>query len=583
MPTPVSSQCGTPKFNGNINASPMVASNTKVSDDIIRRTAADDILVVEKTNDIVSHINLDDRTDSGSVKSSGFDRNSLSRVSDLDLADSDAKNFKSNSDSLSHFQDGFHNKRTNDVVSSNNSSLDDSGKTGSELEDSLSNLEVNGYPEPLSLILDDPNSITDIQQNLDDDFYDYDQFKDPLENDSPAKNKINIGTPPEVQKICLEPPLQNAGFSESNVTSTNDMCNGLSSSEENQVKIDFEKLDSKNIIDPITPESSNYSIDEKGSKSDEHEVFDNYQFGTLLRESIINEINFDDINSECKSTNNFANFSLSFDDDDLNPEKSLHDSKFTSNSSDVNRDNDCFETPKSDFILGNEFQQSNEDLSNSKTADFIQNNYTSSINANELESHDLENNVKYSDTSSGDKNCDLSNLQNQQNYFEDSEFQSSYDDKDFNNENNLESNEVCEESRFSTNNYVSDFEKSLPDSKDLSDDEFYEIKQFASDVCESLDKSTLHDFSSSFIDNQNFNEDKQVDSFQTVPDEDDDFGDFADFSNSQAANVPSNDEHLDIHVEDDFGDFESSAPVVETPKISLKESICQIENKNVSK
>ncbi|KOC67933.1 Aftiphilin [Habropoda laboriosa] len=70
--------------------------------------------------------------------------------------------------------------------------------------------------------------------------------------------------------------------------------------------------------------------------------------------------------------------------------------------------------------------------------------------------------------------------------------------------------------------------------------------------------------------------------------QDDDFGDFTNFSEQtqfvkpDETNVPDKDNDVDDF--GDFNDFESASeqPVVEQPQINLKESICQIENKNAA-
>ncbi|XP_003426451.1 aftiphilin isoform X2 [Nasonia vitripennis] len=613
MQTPTPSLCGTPKVNGVASASPTVVTPPKPAD-VIQRTAAEDILIVEKTNDIVSRIDLDDRTDSGSVKNSGFDCNSLSRISDVDLPDSDdVKNLKSNSDSLNHIQDGFDEKSTviNDVVSSNNSSLDDSGKTNSELEDSLSNLEVNDDPEPLSLILDDPNSISDVQQNLDDDFYDYEHFKDPLEQDSPARNKPPIVLTLELQEHFQETKVQNEIFATHDVSSI-DKCND--SNESPSVKNDAqEKLcidsDLSNHIshDLENPlEFSTFSQEEKQVMDGECEMVTNYQFGGLLRESVINEINFDDVNSQCKTTN-FANFSLSFDDEPVH-EKSNLDCKFVNNTLDVNTDNDCPTNIKSDYILDNHkddsFQQSKDDFGELKTADIIQEDYQSSTDAKEIEYAiggeigNLEIAVKDSYSSSNEIDCDFSDFQQPQTFYEEPIFQNGYTD---NNSDSPNLNQKSDKSAYSTNNYVDEFQSSLPNFENVSaNDEFYEVEKFPSDTCATFENVTDGiDDSFAQCQTKNLNEEGKCETFQSAPnedDDDDDFGDFADFSSapvekihtdinsSQAIEKPEaqtfNDDAVDDF--DDFADFESSTPVVERPIVSLKESMCRIENKNAA-
>ncbi|XP_014473271.1 PREDICTED: uncharacterized protein LOC106743680 isoform X2 [Dinoponera quadriceps] len=70
-----------------------------------------------------------------------------------------------------------------------------------------------------------------------------------------------------------------------------------------------------------------------------------------------------------------------------------------------------------------------------------------------------------------------------------------------------------------------------------------------------------------------------------VSSEDDDFGDFANFSSCATAEW-KHDDHAEVRPDDDdfgdFNDFETSVGVVETQQFSLKESICRIENKNAA-
>ncbi|XP_015585320.1 aftiphilin isoform X2 [Cephus cinctus] len=190
--TPTPLHTVSPKVNGVTEHSSATETPTK-SELIIKSSFEEDILIVEKTEDRVSCIKLNNRTDSGSVNNNNQKEADSVKNSELEVLENDGlTNVKSNSNSSNHIsiqddldKSGFVNT---DVVSSNNSSLADSTKTGSEQEDSLHNLEVNEDPEPLSLVLDDPSSIPETQENLDDDFYDYQNFKDTIKCDTPPCN-----------------------------------------------------------------------------------------------------------------------------------------------------------------------------------------------------------------------------------------------------------------------------------------------------------------------------------------------------------------------------------------------------------
>lgn len=74
--------------------------------------------------------------------------------------------------------------------------------------------------------------------------------------------------------------------------------------------------------------------------------------------------------------------------------------------------------------------------------------------------------------------------------------------------------------------------------------------------------------------------------FENADNKDDDFGDFTNFSSTTVEWKSDDAKELKVpEDDDDFGDFsnfETSTDVVETQQFSLKESICRIENKNVS-
>ncbi|XP_014205827.1 aftiphilin isoform X2 [Copidosoma floridanum] len=584
MLTPTPSECGTPNVNGVSSSSPVQVTLAKTKD-VIRKTMVDDILTVEKLNNIVSHINLDDRTDSGSIKSSGFDRDSLSRNSDIDLPDSEnVKNVKSNSDSFSNLQDGFEEKSTNnnDVVSSNNSSLDDSGKTGSELEDSLSNLEINDDPEPLSLILDDPKSISDIQQTLENDFYDYEYYKD-----SSARTRTDVDLTLDLEKIPRELKVQNDVFTkdlspidESNKNNDNSLFVGdkeetmyADSSIQRHILHNYQEKKSEILEFPIKETKIN---------NNESGTFTNYQFGTLLRDTVINDINYgdDDGISESKKINNFDNFSLSVDD--VTEKESNLVCKFV--------DNNGFDNSDRKYMLDenlDSLQQSKDNFIDLKTADIVQEGSPNSPNANKTEysfSNEIgifENDVQENSfILSKEIDCDFSDFQ--KNVYQGAIFQNGITSSDDVSSTPKQNDEKLVHSV--NDDYDVDFQSSLPPyekvlcvneetSNDKVENTLSEGKSKKEEMSESIQSSSYNDI-------------------------DDDFADFADFASVPVEPVNKNVELDQLDVEElktcrnfddeavnefgDFADFESSVPVLDQPAISLKESICRIENKNAA-
>ncbi|XP_058808474.1 aftiphilin isoform X2 [Phymastichus coffea] len=591
VPTPTPSQCGTPKVNGITSTlSKLVICK---DDEIIRKETNDEILIVEKTNDTVSQINLEDRTDSDRSKNSDFD-NDLPCISSLDMLDSnDVKNLRSNSGSLSHRGDIQKRIINNDVVSSNNSSLDDSGKTGSELEDSLSNLEINDEPEPLSLVLDDPNSISDAQQNLEDDFYEYDDFKDPLEQNSPVRNKSIENQTIHINEHFQETKVQNDLFTKFDVSpieQSNDNSESSSSANDHmqtKTSTDSDTINNTNYDSENTLEISHFSLDknELRPREDEFQTFTSYQFEGLLRETAINEINYDgkDVNSKP------ANFSLSFDDSI--EEKSNLDCEFVNN---LDNSNNCIINENV-----NSYQKSKVNFADLKTADTVNDDYFQSTNAKNIQyaiynNDDVGTSENVTSISPREEiDCDFNDFQNQQTLHEEPVFQNGFDDYD-----SLKSNQINDKSGDHTNDSLNDFQSPLPNfDVDSVNKNIHEVMYNRSSTFAIPEKSIKVD--NEFMDYQAGKMDKseQSETFQSaMNDMDDDFGDFADFSSAPIENVHINidnsqnlakselnyinDDSMDDF--DDFADFESSAPVVDRLPVSLKESISQIENKNAA-
>ncbi|XP_011503891.1 PREDICTED: aftiphilin [Ceratosolen solmsi marchali] len=591
--TPISSLCGTPKVNGITNVSQMVASPN--INEIIERTTTDEILIVEKTND-VNYTNVNYRTNSDNVKNSDFDSNGLSCISSLVLPNhNEIKNFNSNSDSLNLFHDNYvKNIVNNNVISSNNSSLDDSGKTGSELEDSLCNVEGNDDPEPLSLILDDPSSVSDIHQNLENDFYDYEHFKDLLEPDSPIRNKPMISLTLNLQEQFQESKVQNEIFTKNNSCSGHKFndSNGflLFNTDSFQSKlgnksnfIDHSNLNHNKTLGPNF--SSNVQI-----KNDKYDVFTNYKFNDSPQQSII-EINCDDVNFECKSVISSANFNVSLTD--FSTEKLNIDYKLADNVFDFNRDNNCFENLKQDYVSNSKtdnFQQSKDNIPDIKTTDIID-DFPKSMNIKEM---DCASNYKNSspegniqDSLKKEINCDFFDLKQQEAFYKPM-FQNDFID---NHDNSLKSNNAIDKSVFTINNCISNFHSPLTNLENVSvNDELREVNEYMSDACDTVKKSIINGIENHIANYETKNLDtEQFETFLSISDNE--FGDFADFSSVSVKEYTNTNLNKNIQPSeictfdnksiDDFADFESSIPVIER-SVNIIESMFHIENKNAA-
>ncbi|KYM76222.1 Aftiphilin [Atta colombica] len=192
--TPVASQNVSPRLNG-INESPVLDNCPKINE--AKCDVIDDLLIVEKAGNNVSHIRLKDRTDNSNVLENNFEDASITKYSVLDSPRNGESRNVDISNSVDHVctQNVLVKKNfvDTDVISSNNSSLADSVKTVSEQEGSSNDLEANDEIEPVSLDLEDPTSTPDILQQLDDDFYNYEQFKDSSEwNDTVSDKKVDV-------------------------------------------------------------------------------------------------------------------------------------------------------------------------------------------------------------------------------------------------------------------------------------------------------------------------------------------------------------------------------------------------------
>jgi len=572
----------------------------------LKRGTIDDLLIVEKTEDNVSHIELKDRTDNSSVLENHFDNASITEHNVLDSSRNGESHNVETSNSIDHVCTqnvlAKENFVDTDVISSNNSSLADSVKTASEQEGSSSNgLEANDEVEPASLDLEDPTSTPDILQQLDDDFYNYEQFKDATEwndtdkdvtmtvlqtdylNDNKPNSDIEYHITNEVEKTytsysknvaCVDGTNDKAVFIHDERT----ISDFVTSPELNADSTDvFSQPDCEYSIQPKYIEMYNDVISNHETSSEKSKTLhDSFNFDFNFDDSIREESNLDctsdDVHFQEFSTkddantfpNNFydvKNITQSKESDYVAVEMQNQIVQKTSVNGtieeisvyvkDERNNEDMHEQP----ILENGFDT--HDVDDSDFTEFIEHKdfgdvseFTSDFNLvsgnNKCETVQIHD----SHTSSSDTSCvqKLSSIEGAS-----LPSNTSLDCL----KDNLTASEEC--ATYKSGNSVVYF----------SDGEFYD---FHLDKIEPVATKV---------------EENSCPGFESAENEDDDdFGDFTNFSSATADDtkepkVPEDDDDDD----DDFGDFsnfETSVDVVETQQFSLKESICRIENKNVS-
>ncbi|KAF7381875.1 hypothetical protein HZH68_015748 [Vespula germanica] len=605
--TPIMSENVSPKVNG-VNYSPSSNICSK-NDSILKCNIPDDVLIVEKAEDIVSNIELHDNSENSSIKKNNFDDNSIIQHDNLNLcSENDLKTTENNNDTYDICTQvildkvNFINKS---VVSSNNSSLANSVKTVSEHEGSLNNLEVNDDVEPLSLDLDDPTNTSDGLQHLDNDFYNYEQFKDSADWSSFDNNKILHKELSVSQANCfdLQYEIVSNSYNDTIVNTVNDT-----------------HLECKSMDERIKKNESNKSI----------EKCDSMQNSKTLSDSLP---------SQDKDVKNVDIFPQS--DCDLTIEEDLKEIGGTFDKSEA-LSNDIVYTS---FNSGLGIDKTIRDKSNIGCK-FVNNDIGTLPNLSWRENTNLESNtfdtldIVENVTSGIVNNKSMiainentfavnTNLNNEENFIESALIDNNSFDKedpnftDFKSTEDLDrvsisecslnvisdnlSNTVQIEDNLSKLSSETDFRQnlssfvnvSLPTNKTFSNHiqaENSNVKNNSDLECATYNDRTCieHFENDTFCDYQEMQQEnampthKKSDTFPVLcntENADDDFGDFTNFSSvgdewtSNVVNpkVPETD--------DDFGEFnnfESSNSTVETQQFSLRESMCRIENKNAA-
>lgn len=609
--TPIASQNVSPRING-INESPVLDNCPKINE-ASKCSVIDDLLIVEKTENNVSHIRLKDRTDNSNVLENNFEEASITEHNVLDSPRSGESRNVETSNSVNHVCTqnvlAKENFIDTDVISSNNSSLADSVKTVSEQEGSSNGLEANDEIEPVSLDLEDPTSTPDILQQLDDDFYNYEQFKDSEWNDAVCDKKMDV-TMTVLQTDYLN-DKPNSVDTESSIT--DEIGETYAPYGENETCVN--DTDDTFIHNERT--LSNFVISQE--LNDGTNVFRQSDCEFSIQPKYIemyDVISNADTNNEklSKTVNDSFNFDFTFDDDTVREESNLDHTSRHMHNEDIHLRNSSKKSDAS--IFPNHFCDI-ADVKNtkqSKESEYVEtkNQTVQKLDVNgtneEISAYEEKesNNEEIREQYIPENGFDAHDLNN-------SDFTEFMEHRDFdeltNNYNSLSNNSAYEpvqthdlHTSLSDTSCIQKFSPikgaSLPstNSKPSLDCLKNQVDNTSSAdeecaTCESKN-SVVHFSDGEFYDfHLQTNESTAKAQEDSCPgfknaDNEDDFGDFTNFSSTTVEWKSDDAKELKVpEDDDDFGDFsnfETSTDVVETQQFSLKESICRIENKNVS-
>ncbi|XP_074104610.1 aftiphilin isoform X2 [Cotesia typhae] len=592
--TPTLSVIASPMVNGTSDYSPAIDVSTRGDDngdDILRLCNDEDILTVEKIDDTVSIIKLDIRTCSGNLKNNTNkvnDDNNLDFIKNRDLnIDEISRNISSNKKSVYESNRSSTNDicnqanldKTNlsingDVVSSNNSSLAESLKTVSDREDSHNNIEINDEHEPLSLILDDPTVVSESNPDLDNDFYDYDNYNNSLECDSPGSND-NPDSELNSPKHQIFETFQDKGIEVEMIAEKKNIetSNNFDGNESIRI-VDNQEDKVDEFFQDISSDFSSFLI----AHGNNNDYVNNFTISEIDHD--IEESENNDSENKIKSSDGFVDFNFDFDKNILPTHNNSCVNKVQDNGIDVDipplegldnninsiQDNyNDHDNDFSDFSNFSNFSDFNNTVVN------IENNQND--NKNSIK-NDLEK-LKIND-SSENNDCDFTNFIDYQ----------CTETKSTSELNVLESTDIFPEKIAETNS-LSEEISSSDDQINNDYDHFstYQPFKIATTVTTIIPSSNK-------LSEPTIQQTSTVTEWKDQNDinDDDDFGDFADFSSVPAAAnqewtpniqapVASSQDNDDF---DDFDDFCTSSAVVETPQINIKESISRIDNKNVA-
>lgn len=619
--TPITSQNVSPRVNG-INESPVLDNCPKINE-ASKCGVIDDLLIVEKTVNNVSRIRLKDRTNNSNVLEDNFEDASITEPNVLDSPRRGESRNVQISNSVDHVCTqnvlAKENFVDTDVISSNNSSLADSVKTVSEQEGSSNGLEANDEAEPVSLDLDDPASTPDILQQLDDDFYNYEQFKDSNEwSDAVCDTKMDVTvTMLQTDYLDAKPNSVDTGC---NIT--DEVGETYTSYDENESSVNDANdksafiHDERTISSFVTSQELNVDGTNVFRQSDcefsiQPKYIEMYDVGSNTDASD---------EKPSKTVNDSFNFDFAFDDDAVREESNLDDTSVRMHSEDIHLRNSSEKSDASTFPNNNFCDIADvKNTIQSKGSEYVavetKNQTVQKVDVNgasekisayeEKESSDEETCKQYIP----ENGFDVHDVDN-------SDFTEFMEHRDFddvsdltNNYNSISSNSTYETVQthdlHTSSSDASCIQKfspikgaSLPSNNTPLDclKDQVNFTSTADEECATYENknSVVYFSDGEFYDlhlrtNEPAATKAQEDScpgFESTDNEDDDFGDFTNFSNTTVEWKSDDAKELKVpEDDDDFGDFsnfETSTDVVETQQFSLKESICRIENKNVS-
>ncbi|KAL0133112.1 hypothetical protein PUN28_000705 [Cardiocondyla obscurior] len=614
--TPIASQNISPRTNG-INESSVLGNCSKLIE-ASKCGVKDDLLVVEKEENNVSHIRL---KDSSNVMENNFEESSITEHSVLDSLRNDESHNVETSNSIDHICNqnvlAKENFVDTDVISSNNSSLADSLKTVSEQEGSSNDLEVNDDVEPVSLDLEDPTSTPDILQPLDDEFYNYEQFKNSTEwNDSICNKKMDVTVtvlqtdylsdePNSVDTECIgrnEIGENHTPYGE-NETCIND-TNDKSAFIHNDRTISNFVTSQEFIVDGTNVfRQSDCGFNMQPKYIEMYDVISNTGMSNEKSSKTVNDsfdfdFNFDD--NAVREESNLDHTSIRNEDIHLCNSSKKGDAntflKSASNFCDIADVKNTIQSKESDYVAVKTKNQTiqkvdvngvNEEISAYEKSKSINKEIREQyIPENGFDAHDVDNSdfTEFMEHRDFD---DISELTNNYNSISSNNTYETVQTRDLHTSSHDESciqkfSPIKETSLPSTNT-------SLDCLKDKVN-----ITGTTDEGCATYENknSVVYFKDGEFYDfhlrtKESATTEEQEDNcleFESVDDED--FGDFTNFSSMTVEWKSDDTKELKVpEDDDDFGDFsnfETSMDVVETQQFSLKDSICRIENKNAA-
>lgn len=578
----------------------------------------DDLLIVEKAENNVSHIRLKDRTDHSNVLENNFEDASITEHNVLDSPrNGESRNIET-SNSIDHVctQNVLAKKNfvDTDVISSNNSSLADSVKTVSEQEGlSSSGLEANDEVEPVSLDLEDPTSTPDILQQLDDDFYNYEQFKDSTEwDDTVCDEKMDVTVTVLQTDYLNDKP--NSMDTECNIP--DEIGKTYTPYSENETCVNDKSAfihDERTISSFVTSQELNVEDTNVFRQPDcEFSIQPKYieMYDVIANTETSNE-------KSGKAVNDSFSFDFTFNDDAVREESNLDTSvhthiedihfrnsstksdasTFPNNFCDIADVKNTVQSKESEYVAVETKNQTVQKVDVNGTSEEISvyeekesNNEEMRkqyIPENDFDVHDLDN----SDFTEFMEHRDFNDVSELTNDYNSISSNSTYETVQIHDLHTSPSDTSCIQ-KFSPIKGVS-----LPSTNTSLDclKNKVNITNTEGEKCATYESENsvvyfsdgeFYDFHLRTIEPAATK--AQEDScprFESANNGDDDFGDFTNFSSTAVEWKSDDAKELKVpEDDDDFGDFSNfeTTDVVEIQQFSLKDSMCRIENKNVS-